>query len=54
MIFTLNNKWRFVPRSVRMLCRNVDDIGDSLCKNAREMHVVMHLKKYQKKRCKRT
>lgn len=54
MIFTLNNKWRFVPRSVRMLCRNVDGIGDSSCKNAREMHAVLHRKKHRNKRCKRT
>jgi len=49
-IFTLNNKWMFVPRSVRMLCRNVDGIGDNLCENAREMHVVLHRKKHKKKR----
>lgn len=45
MIFTLNNKWRFVPRSLHVVCRNGDAIGDSLCENAREMHAVMHRKK---------
>jgi len=50
MIFTLNDKWMFVPCSALMLCRNVDGMGDGLCKNAQELHVVLHRKKHKKKR----
>jgi len=54
MIFILNNKWMFVPRSARYVCRKWDAMRDCLCKNSANMHAITHKNRAKNKRCKRT